>query len=86
MEGRVAISKIILRSVAISVFRAATGPTVCYPLDEETSLGAMRPEITAGFSFESNVNVSNVPNFTSTSHTTLGIVFNFNIYDFRYTR
>jgi len=76
MEGRVAILKKILRSVANSAFRAATGPTICYPLDEEPSLGVMRPEIIADFSIEINVKVSNVQNFTSTSHTPLGVVFN----------
>jgi len=69
-----AISKTILRSVANSAFRAATGPTVCYPLYEETSLGVTRPEIIADFSTASNVKASNVQNFTSTSHTPLGVV------------
>ena len=68
--------KKILRSVDNSAFRAATGPTICYPLDEETSLGVMRPDVIADFPIASNVNVSNVQNFTSTSHTPLGVVFN----------
>jgi hypothetical protein len=43
----------------------------------------MRPEIMADFSNESNVKVSNVQIFTSTSSTPLGVVFNFNLYDLR---
>jgi len=65
-----------LRSDVNSAFRAATGPTIWNPLYEETSIGVMRPEIIADFSTASNVKASNVYNFTSNSHTHLGVVFN----------
>jgi hypothetical protein len=68
------VSKNVLRSVVNSAPRAATGPTICYPLDEETALGVKRPELIADLSVECNVKVSNVQNFISICRTHLGAV------------
>jgi hypothetical protein len=70
------MSKNVLGSVANSVLRAAAGPTLCYPLDEETVLGIKQPELIADLSIECNVKVSNVQNFISSCHNSLGAVFN----------
>ena len=76
MKGMATISKKKnLRSDVNSAFRAATGPTIWNPL-YETSIGVMRQEIIRDFSTASNVKASNVYNFTSNSHTHLGVVFN----------